>query len=148
MSGLKARDFFTEEQKDDIRQAVMDAELDTSGEIRVHIETSFKGDVLDRAAWVFRDLRMHETEQRNGILIYLSVQNRRFAIIGDVGIHQKVGDGFWDGIKQTMINHFRENQFTEGLIEAVRMTGFQLKKHFPYKRDDVNELEDEVSFGN
>lgn len=148
MAEQNARDFFTEEQMDDIRQAIMDAELDTSGEIRVHIETSFKGDVLDRAAWVFKDLKMHNTDQRNGVLIYLSVKNRRFAIIGDVGIHHKVGDGFWDEIKRTMINHFRENQFAEGLTEAVRLTGLQLKKHFPYKRDDVNELDDEVSFGN
>lgn len=145
---MSARDFFTELQQEDIRQAIMDAELDTSGEIRVHIENSHKGEVLDRAAWVFKDLKMHETENRNGVLIYLAIHNRRFAIIGDVGINQKVGDVFWDDIKTTMLNHFRDGHFTEGLVDAIHMTGQQLKKHFPHKRDDVNELSDDVSFGN
>lgn len=148
MSAPSAKDFFTSEQREDIRQAIMDAELDTSGEIRVHIETSFQGDVMDRAAWIFKDLRMYETEQRNGVLIYLSVRNRRFAIIGDTGIHQKVGDAFWNDTKQAMIGHFRESRFTEGLTEAIRRAGLQLKKHFPYHKDDVNELSDDLSFGN
>jgi uncharacterized membrane protein len=148
MTGLTAKDFFTPLQQEDIRQAVMDAELDTSGEIRVHIENSHSGDVLDRAAWIFQELKMHETKDRNGVLIYLAIKNRRFAIIGDVGINKKVGEGFWDDIKTAMLNHFRDSHFTEGLTEAIRMTGVQLKKHFPHKRDDVNELSDEVSFGN
>lgn len=148
MTGLSAKDFFTPEQKEDIKLAVMNAELDTSGEIRVHIENTFKGDVLDRAAWVFKELKMHETEQRNGVLIYLAIKNRTFAIIGDIGINQKTGEGFWDEIKRIMLNHFREGKFTEGLVEAINKTGEQLKKHFPYKREDVNELDDEVSFGN
>jgi uncharacterized membrane protein len=148
MTTISAKDFFTPEQKEDIRLAIMNAELDTSGEIRVHIENTFKGDVLDRAAWVFKELKMHETEQRNGVLIYLAIKNRTFAIIGDVGINQKTGDGFWDEIKRIMLNHFREARFTEGLVEAIDKTGEQLKKHFPYHREDVNELDDEVSFGN
>jgi uncharacterized membrane protein len=148
MTGLSAKEFFTPEQKEDIKLAVMSAELDTSGEIRVHIENSCKGDVLDRAAWVFKELKMHETEKRNGVLIYLAIKNRRFAIIGDVGINQKTGDGFWDEIKLVMLNHFRDSRFTEGLTAAIGMTGEQLKKHFPYQRGDVNELDDEVSFGN
>jgi len=148
MTTISAKDFFTPEQKEDIRLAIMNAELDTSGEIRVHIENTFKGDVLDRAAWVFKELKMHETEQRNGVLIYLAIKNRTFAIIGDVGINQKTGDGFWDEIKRIMLNHFREARFTEGLVEAIEKTGEQLKKHFPYHREDVNELDDEVSFGN
>jgi uncharacterized membrane protein len=148
MTGLSAKDFFTPDQKEDIKLAVMNAELDTSGEIRVHIENTFKGDVLDRAAWVFKELKMHETEQRNGVLIYLAIKNRTFAIIGDIGINQKTGEGFWDEIKRIMLIHFREGKFTEGLVEAINKTGEQLKKHFPYQREDVNELEDDVSFGN
>jgi len=125
----------------------MDAELDTSGEIRVHIENTVSGDTLDRAAYLFKQLKMHETEQRNGVLIYLAVKNRRFAVIGDIGINQQVGEGFWDGVKETMLTHFREDRFTEGLTEAIRLTGLQLKKYFPYKEEDVNELSDEISFG-
>ena len=124
----------------------MNAELDTSGEIRVHVENSFNGDVLDRAAYIFKELKMHETGQRNGVLIYFAIRNRKFAIIGDVGINQKTGTGFWDDIKDVMLNHFRDGLFTEGLTEAIRMTGEQLKKHFPYQKDDVNELSDDISF--
>lgn len=147
MTSLSARTFFTQEQQEDIRLAIMDAELDTSGEIRVHIENTVSGDTLDRAAYLFKQLKMHETEQRNGVLIYLAVKNRRFAVIGDIGINQQVGEGFWDGIKETMLTHFREDRFTEGLTEAIRLTGLQLKKYFPYKEEDVNELSDEISFG-
>ena len=147
MSGLSAKGFFTPEQREEIRLAIKEAELDTSGEIRVHIESSCKGDVLDQAAWVFQELKMHETAQRNGVLIYLALRNRKFAIIGDIGIHQKTGADFWDGIKHVMAGHFRENRFTEGLREAIRMAGQQLRTHFPYQRDDVNELSDEISFG-
>jgi len=147
MTSLSARTFFTQEQQEDIRLAIMDAELDTSGEIRVHIENTVSGDTLDRAAYLFKQLKMHETEQRNGVLIYLAVKNRRFAVIGDIGINQQVGEGFWDGVKETMLTHFREDRFTEGLTEAIRLTGLQLKKYFPYKEEDVNELSDEISFG-
>jgi len=125
----------------------MNAELDTSGEIRVHIENTFSGDVLDRAAFVFKQLGMNKTELRNGVLIYLAVKNRRFAIIGDSGIHKLVPENYWNEIKAKMLDHFRENRYTEGLIEAITSTGIHLKKHFPYHLGDVNELPDEVSFG-
>lgn len=143
-----AKNFFTEDQKDDILQAIRDAELDTSGEIRVHIETKCKGDVLDCAAFIFKKLEMHKTAQRNGVLIYLSIQNRAFAIIGDSGINAVVPDDFWESTKILMINHFREGRFAEGLVEGISRAGLQLKKHFPHKSDDVNELSDELSFGN
>ena len=145
--GTAARSFFSEEQQEDIRQAIMDAELDTSGEIRVHIENTLKGDVLDRAAYLFRQLNMDRTQQRNGVLIYLAVKNRRFAIIGDEGINKVVGSGFWDDIKAGMVDNFREGKFTEGLIGAITMTGRHLKEHFPHEKGDVNELSDDISFG-
>lgn len=141
-----ARNFFTTAQQEDIRQAIMNAELDTSGEIRVHIENTCKGEVMDRALVIFKKLEMEKTTSRNGVLIYLAVKNRKFAIIGDEGIHTAVKETFWDNIKHKMLNLFRENQFTDGLIEAIHETGTQLKKHFPYKSDDVNELSDEISF--
>jgi uncharacterized membrane protein len=141
-----ARNFFTKEQQEDIRQAIMNAELDTSGEIRVHIENTCKGDALERALEVFNKLDMVKTESRNGVLIYLAVKNRKFAIIGDTGIHAAVTEIFWDSIRNKMMDHFRENQFTEGLVEAITETGKQLKVYFPYQTDDKNELSDEISF--
>jgi uncharacterized membrane protein len=142
-----AIDFFSRQDKDDIRQAIMNAELDTSGEIRVHIENTCSGDVLDRAAFVFKQLNMHKTALRNGVLIYLAVKNRRFAILGDSGINKVVPDKFCDDIKANMLNHFREGRFTEGLIQAITATGLQLKSQFPHQMGDVNELSDELSFG-
>jgi len=141
-----ASNFFTVAQQEDIRQAIMNAELDTSGEIRVHIENTCKDEVMDRALVIFKKLGMEKTSSRNGVLIYLAVKNRKFAIIGDEGIHAAVTENFWDNIKNKMLNHFRENRFTEGLIEAIGETGTQLKKYFPHKTDDVNELSDEISF--
>lgn len=142
-----AKEFFSQEQRDDIRQAILNAELDTSGEIRVHIETTCSGDVMDRAAFIFRQLGMHKTEKRNGVLFYLAVKNRRFAVIGDSAINATVPENFWDDLKHIMLNHFRENRFTEGLIEAIGRVGEKLKNSFPYQTGDVNELSDEVSFG-
>ncbi len=142
-----AKNFFTAEQQEDILQAIRDAELDTSGEIRVHIEQKCKGDILDCAAFIFKKLGMHKTEMRNGVLIYLSLENRTFAVIGDMGINAVVPDNFWEKTKSLMINHFREGRFAEGLIEGIAQAGLQLKKHFPHKSDDVNELSDDLSFG-
>jgi uncharacterized membrane protein len=143
---MKASSFFTNEQQDHILASVREAEKETSGEIRVHIETSFTGDVLDRAAWVFKKLGMHKTAERNGVLFYLAVSNKKFAIIGDAGINAKVPAGFWDEIKELLQKDFRESKFTEGLAEGILMAGIQLKTHFPHIKDDVNELSDEISF--
>ena len=142
-----AKDFFTREQRDDIKQAIMNAELDTSGEIRVHIDSTCKGDVMDRAFEVFKKLKIHETELRNGVLFYLAVKNRKFAIIGDEGINKLVPEDFWEGLKLEMLDAFREEKFTDGLIDGITSTGTYLKKHFPYQTDDLNELSDEISFG-
>ena len=141
------KDFFSKEQKEDIRIAILNAELDTSGEIRVHIEDSHTGEVLDRAAYLFKKLGMHKTEKRNGVLFYLAVRNRKFAVLGDAGINTVVPENFWDDVKSVLLNNFREGQFTEGLIEGITMVGTKLKEHFPYQRGDVNELSDEISFG-
>lgn len=139
--------FFTQKDQDLIVEAIREAEQNTSGEIRVHIESKCKEDVLDHAAYFFEKLEMHETQLRNGVLIYLAVDDRKFAILGDVGINQVTPDNFWDEIKENMLIHFRENKFTEGLITGIRMIGDALKANFPYQSDDVNELSDEISFG-
>lgn len=127
-------------------RAIGEAEHATSGEIRVHIETSCPGDVLDEAAWLFRKLGMHKTADRNGVLIYLAVKEHKFAIIGDTGINSVVPIGFWDTIRDHMYHHFNEGLFTEGLTEGILMAGEKLKEYFPYSKDDVNELTDTISF--
>jgi len=89
---------------------------------------------------------MHETEDRNGVLFYLAVRNKKFAVIGDAGINSKVPDGFWDVIKNILEGNFREGKYCEGIIEGILMAGRQLREHFPHSRDDVNELPDDISF--
>ena len=139
--------FFSTSDQDAIVQAIRDAEKDTSGEIRVHIDKKCSGDVLDRAAYWFGKLNMHQTELRNGVLFYLATNDRKFAILGDAGINAKVPEGFWDDIKSRMVLHFQKGDFVAGLVEGIRESGCQLKNHFPYQSDDVNELPDEISFG-
>jgi len=107
-----------------------------------------KKPVLERTAELFDILHMTRTAQRNGVLIYLAVEDHQFAIIGDVGINQKVPPGFWDEIKNHMEILFREGRFTDGLCDGIRMAGEQLGKHFPYHKDDIDELPNEISFGN
>ena len=144
---MKPSQFFNEEQKKLITDAIKEAELNTSGEIRVHIESSCKEDVLDRAAYMFEKLAIHKTELRNGVLFYLSVNDHKFAILGDAGINAVTSDNFWEEIKETVINHFKKNEYDIGLSSGIKMAGEALKEHFPYQKDDVNELSDEISFG-
>ncbi len=147
MMSTSVKNFFSPEQQEDILRAVQMAELDTSGEIRVHIENKCPGDVLERAAYLFKKLGMTDTDQHNGVLFYLSVDHRKFAVLGDSGINAVVPENFWDDIKIIMLNQFREGHFTEGLTEAIQKAGAQLKLHFPHMYNDVNELPDEISFG-
>ncbi len=143
---MKASSFFSREQQAQILAAVREAEKETSGEIRVHIETTCPHDVLDRAAWIFKKLGMHKTAERNGVLFYLAVEDRKFAIIGDAGINAKVPEGFWDSTKELLRNEFVAGRFTEGLSEGIRLAGQHLTSHFPHKDNDRNELSDEISF--
>ena len=142
-----AKDFFSAEQQENISLAIQNAELDSSGEIRVHIENVCSGEVLDRASYIFRQLGMDKTGLRNGVLIYLAIRNRKFAVIGDSGINKIVPPNFWDDIKHQMLNHFRNDEFESGLLEAITSVGVHLKTYFPHKKDDVNELPDDISFG-
>lgn len=138
---------FTEVEKLQIQNAVKMAELDTSGEIRVHIERKCLADALDRAAYIFQKLEMHKTDLRNGVLFYLAVEDHKFAILGDAGINAKVPENFWDEIKGKMLEYLKSGQIAVGLSEGITMAGKQLKEHFPYQAGDVNELEDGISFG-
>lgn len=144
---MQAEDFFTKEQKDAILESIKKAELNTSGEIRVHLENKCKGEVLDRAAYLFEKLKMHKTEKRNGVLFYLAIKDKKFAILGDAGINAVTPDDFWDSIKEQMLANFKEGKFTEGLAGGIEKAGIALKEHFPYQSDDINELSDDISFG-
>jgi uncharacterized membrane protein len=144
---MQLSQFFSQEQKDNIVQAIREAERNTSGEIRVHIDKYCKGDMLDRAAYIFGTLHMHRTKLRNGVLFYLAVEDRKFAVLGDSGINAVIPGNFWDQIKSAMAASFSENDFAGGLVRAISMAGSQLKEHFPRKTDDVNEMSDEISFG-
>ena len=143
-----AKNFFNHEQTAAIEQAIMRAEKNTSGEIRVHIEDKCNGGVMTCAVRAFRKLGMHKTALRNGVMIYLAVKNREFAIFGDEGINKAVPENFWDKIKNKMQAHFIEGRFTEGLCEGIESAGIQLLQHFPLEGNDKNELRNEVTFGN
>lgn len=144
---MNAANFFSREQKDQIRSAVAEAELNTSGEIRVHIDNHCREDVLDRAAWWFGRLEMQKTEKRNGVLFYLAVKDKKFAILGDAGINSVTPEHFWDHIKEAMLEEFSGDRFCEGLCKGISMAGEALQEHFPHQEDDVNELPDDISFG-
>ena len=130
-----------------IKEAVERAEKRTSGEVRICIEDHCPLDVLDRSAYIFKKLGIHETRERNGILIYLSLNDRKYAIIGDAGIHQHVKQEFWDHVGSEMIAYFKKGAFADGVIHAIHKAGEKLSLHFPFKHDDSNELSDDIYFG-
>ena len=138
--------FFTKPDEARIIQAIQNAERNTSGEIRVHLEKTLEKDVLTEAQKVFAKLKMHQTAARNGVLIFIAPQHRQFAIIGDEGINQLVGDNFWQAERDLMQAHFQEGAHTDGICNAIEQVGEKLKAHFPYQTDDVNELPDEISY--
>jgi uncharacterized membrane protein len=144
---MKVKDFIGDKGKALIEQAIKEAELNTSGEIRVHLESKCSGDPLQRAVYIFNYLKMYRTQARNGVLVYVAVGSRKFAIIGDAGINAVVPDNFWDGIKEQMQQNFAAGNYVDGLVQAIRESGVSLKRYFPYQSDDINEQPDEISFG-
>lgn len=139
--------FFSKEEKKRIVHAIAEAEKASSGEIRVHIDNKCTGDVLDCASFTFAMLKMHKTKLRNGVLFYLAIKSKKFAILGDIGINQKVPENFWDQIKEEMQSAFLTGDYFGGLENGILKAGQQLKTHFPYQSDDKNELSNEISFG-
>ena len=139
--------FLSKEEQQQIISAIEEAELNTSGEIRVHIESKCRIDAVARAIYVFNYLKMYKTRQRNGVLVYIATESRKLAIIGDVDINQKVPADFWNHIKENMVAAFAAGNFVGGIAEAVRAAGNSLKEYFPYQQDDVNEQPNEISFG-
>ncbi len=145
---MKAAEFFSKSEEEQIVAAIKAAEKNTSGEIRVHIEASSKGkDPLERAVQVFQELEMHQTEARNGVLFYLAYEDHAFSIFGDQGINQKVPVEFWDSTRDQMQTAFKKLAFVEGLIAGITEAGEVLKAYFPYQSDDQNELDDSISKG-
>ncbi|RRB11104.1 TPM domain-containing protein [Larkinella knui] len=137
---------FTPEEQQQIIQAIRSAELETSGEIRVHIELLCPvPDVMDRAVQVFRQLNMDQTAQRNGVLFYLATDDRKFAVLGDEGIDKVVPADFWETTKEVMRENFRAGRFTQGFCLGIERAGQQLRQYFPRLNNDSNELSDEIS---
>ena len=130
-------------------QAIQNAEKTTSGEIRVFVESHLnKVDALTRAQQIFIKNKMHQTEQRNGVLLYVALEDKKLAVFGDQGIHEKVGDAYWNQQVQIMLSHFKSESYVTGLTEVILAIGEALTSHFPYDRsNDVNELSDEIMVG-
>jgi uncharacterized membrane protein len=139
--------FLSNQEEEDIINAIKIAEQNTSGEIRVHIESGSNKDAFERAKEVFHLLEMDNTKLQNGVLIYVDIKNKTFAICGDKGINDVVSTDFWDSTKNIIQLHFKQGQFKQGLIEGILIAGEQLKKYFPWQEDDKNELTDDISKG-
>jgi uncharacterized membrane protein len=139
------RRFLDEADLDAVSAAIAAAEAGTSAEIRVHLDARCPGEALARAALVFERLGMHRTAARNGVLIYVSIEDHKLAVLGDHGIHERVGQAYWDRLVEAVAGHFRGRRFREGLVHAVGEAGASLGRHFPRRPDDVDELPDRVS---
>lgn len=144
---IEIEDWLTREEFTRLRDAVRSAEKRTSGEIRVHMDVAIMENVLDHAAYVFHQLGMAKTKDRNGVLLYVSVPGRKVAVVGDTAIHAQLGQEYWQQVLDLVLGHFKHDRFCEGLCSGVAAIGEQLRTHFPYERGDENELNDEVSFG-
>ena len=137
---------FNDDEQGRIHAAIQDAEQHTSGQLRVCIEKTCNENVLDRAAKYFHQLDMHKTKHRNGVLIYVAVNDKKFAIIGDGGINKKVPANFWDDVKEDMLEHFKAGQLVEGIVTGLAIAGDHLQKYFPHHKGDSNELSDDIAF--
>jgi uncharacterized membrane protein len=141
------RKFFSKEDDNRIIQSIKIAEKETSGEIRVHFQRKMKGNLMDAAVNTFYELKMDETNEKNGVLFYFVPKKKKFAVIGDQGINEKVPDNFWEEVKYIIEEGFKKKKKVDGICEAIELAGFKLKEFFPYKDHyDLNELPDEISY--
>ncbi len=141
----KIEGFLSAKDEEEIIEAIKTAEKNTSGEIRIHIEESSKIDILDRTLELFHYLKMDNTKLQNGVLIYVAITDKSFAIYGGKGINDVVATNFWDSTKDIMQTNFKNGDFKQGLIDGVLKAGEQLEKYFPWQADDENELPNEIS---
>lgn len=146
---FRKKHLFTPEREENILDALRRAEASTSGELRIYIEAKNPMmDPLDRAREIFFRFNMHQTRQRNGVLIYIAHKHKELALYGDEGIHQQLGTAYWNKEVQMMLSHFRNNEIAEGLIRCMEDIGSVLKEKFPFiPGEDKNELPDDIIFG-
>ncbi|MDZ7807896.1 MAG: TPM domain-containing protein [Gracilimonas sp.] len=139
--------FLTKEQEEHIVEAIQQAEEATSGEIRVHVEKKCKAESpIERAKQVFAELKMHETDLRNGVIVYIAWKDHKVAIWGDEGIHEKLGQSFWQSEVELLISYFKKNDYETGISEVVLQIGQKLKEFFPNQDGDINELSNTISY--
>lgn len=145
----KQKQFFTEEEKQQIAEAIRNAERRTSGEIRVFVESRCSYvDPLDRAVEIFTSLKMDQTAESNAVLLYVATRDRQLAVFGDEGIHKKVGKEFWDREVKKLFRAFNREDYADGIRQCITGIGEALCTHFPYNSDtDKNELPDDIVFG-
>jgi uncharacterized membrane protein len=145
---FKKKDFFSKEENEKIVQSIRDAEKCTSGEVRVFVESKCKFlDPLDRALEIFAELKMENTEHRNAVLVYVALKDRQLAVYADKGIHEKVGDQFWQEVVRTILSHFNKENYAEGISQCIKEIGDALQQNFPFDKDtDKNQLPDEITF--
>jgi len=143
----QVEEFLSVQEEEEIVQAIRQAERNTSGEIRVHIERTTKISHYNRALEVFRMLKMFNTKQENAVLLYIAVEDHKFVIYGDKGIDTVVPENFWDTTRNVIQTHFKKGNFKEGIVEGVLQVGEELKAHFPWSESDEDELPNEVSKG-
>lgn len=146
---MASEQFLTTDEEQKIIEAIQEAEKQTSGEIRIHIEHNCKGEPLERAARIFHELGMSQTQQQNGVLIYIASEDHKAAVYAGKGIHKKVEEGFWNDVLDLLIQHFKKDAFEKGIEKAVYKVGDKLTELFPYHlKGDVNELSNEISYHN
>ncbi|PNW29853.1 TPM domain-containing protein [Formosa algae] len=143
----KVERFLSQKEESEIVEAIRQAENETSGEIRIHIENTASIDVYERAMEVFHMLKMDNTKLQNGVLIYVAVADKTFVIYGDKGINDVVADDFWDTTKDVIQSYFKQGKFKEGLVAGVLRAGKELQANFPWDASDINELPNEISNG-
>ena len=142
----KVEEFLSPKEEEEVVEAIRMAEKETSGEIRVHIEKSHgTQDIFERAMEVFHLLKMDNTKQENGVLIYVAIDDRDFVIYGDKGINGVVPNDFWESTKDIIVSHFKTGNYKQGLIDGILKAGDQLNKHFPWNKDNTNELSNTIS---
>lgn len=142
---MSPKKFFTAEEEEKILSAIRESEAKTSGEIRVHLAGHCRKSAYEDAVKVFEKLGMTGTTERNGILVFLALKDHQFAVIGDIGIHDKVPQDFWEKMRDAIQDDFQKGDFAKGLMEAIQVCGTELARYFPRKTDDRNELSDELS---
>lgn len=144
----KKQSLFSIEDEERMVEAIRSAEKQTSGEIRLFVESKCAYiNPVDRAIELFAELHMHETKERNGVLLYIAMKDRQLAIYGDEGIHNKLGQSYWEEKVATILSEFNKLQYTDGICKIIGDIGNALKNHFPYESDDKNELSDGIVFG-